>query len=112
MNYRIEDGEAKIPISELNRLNDEWDMIKDDRAKFEADRAKYEKGLVMVTEYCRDYSGYNSVSRSTVFISKDEAVDIISKQKSDQLEYIEKLEKDKYHLKQMSILEFIKWRRS
>ncbi len=49
MKYRIEDGEVKMPVSELNRLNDEVDALQKREALVNAIEAKL-KGNSVATE--------------------------------------------------------------
>lgn len=41
--YRIEEGEARIPISELNRLNDEFERLEKEREKLKKERSEFER---------------------------------------------------------------------
>ena len=70
MKYRIENGEAKVPISELNRVNDEYEALIKREQKLDRIESKL-KGNSVATEMTvsvhREYLGYgNTYSKHVI----------------------------------------------
>ncbi len=102
--YRIENGSITMPVEEFNRIND---LI----AVAEAQSKETEKAIACNT-VCIAYSSGNhwipiSEAMKRLKNEKEQAECIIKNREDELCETVKKL----YSVKQMTILQFIKWRK-
>ena len=106
MKYRIEDGEVKMPISELNRINDKAELLEKAIIKYEDEKSKYDSGLVKKTFFSFDTMCDAMWSGSEESIRKLEDLSGQIIEKKAELNNLKKI------VDGMSILQFIRFRKN
>lgn len=124
MKYRIENGEATVPISEINRLNDEAERLESDRKAFDEKVAKFvedakDNAKVIMTinkEFVYPKWGYPNMPewKKSAYITIDKACEEIEKYYDsivDERNFsIDNAWKNKF--KNMTVKEFKRWKRN
>ena len=115
MEYRIENGEARIPISEVNRLNDEAEKLKEKERELEKREIELEKREIKLnkrieSEVAVFYSHNNPWGKPLYYVADNEKAEKITQ--SIRSEVAESKKRALANIAEMSIWEFIKWRKS
>lgn len=111
MEYRIEDGQATVPLSEINRLNDLAEDLLKREEKFELKKKEYDEKLANSAEYVLMQVRKGAFSVKTHLVSPDKArEDLKNFHTVETNKYIQK-QKDSFSKKiaTMSVAEFKKW---
>lgn len=124
MKYRIENGEATVPISEINRLNDEAERLESDKRAFDEKVAKFvedakDNAKVIMTinkEFVSNIFGWTNMPewKKEVFITVDEACKEIYKYYNDivdsRIMLRDNFWKNKFN--NMTVKDFKEWKKS
>ena len=126
MKYRIEDGEAKIPLSELNRLNDLFEennarsdslderQISIEQKRIDIDKKLSDKAMVVIKQVPNKHDRHMFMAYDTFsVITIDEACEVLQKHREEMLKEDlsdANIKKNK-SFGNMSVWEFLGWRK-
>lgn len=105
--YRVENGEITMPVSELNRLNDEAKKLKEEREYIEEMISEN-----MVCETVKVFSINGSRSKSIDWFPINEEIKKLIKERDKIISYSDDFKNKLQKIENMTVKEFKKYKKS